>query len=334
LLELLNALSMPEFGDLSPKPPLAVAFSGGADSTALLLACVAKWGSEPVQRLRAGHGKHGSIFAIHIHHGLQAAADGFASHCSKVCSDLGVPLHIEYIHAHHQSGESPEEAARLARYQAIARVLTHHWGGEVRQVLLGQHADDQVETLLLALSRGAGIAGISCMAPRFKRQEVTYYRPFLGLSSALIRESLTALGQTWVEDPTNADTHFTRNKIRAQIVPSIAQAFPAFRETFARTAQHAAQAQSLLEELAAQDLKEIGEPPLIANLQLLSTQRQANLLRYWFKSLGVTASSNQMRELLIQIKSCTTRAHKIHIKLGRGYVRRDGVALAWSESVQ
>ena len=132
-----------------PALPFAVALSGGADSTALLLACAALW---PTQ-----------VKAVHIHHGLQSAADLFASHCERLCEQLQVPLAIERIDARHAPGESPEEAARRGRYQAIADVLKNHWGGNVREVALAQHADDQVETLLLALSRGAGLPGLSAM---------------------------------------------------------------------------------------------------------------------------------------------------------------------------
>jgi len=117
---------------VNPLVPTAVAFSGGADSTALLIASADYW------KLHSqAAGTLTPLRAVHIHHGLQAAADSFAEHCTSVCDRLQVPLHIEYIKASHRLGESPEEAARLARYKAFASVLSKEWGGEVRTVLLG-----------------------------------------------------------------------------------------------------------------------------------------------------------------------------------------------------
>jgi len=329
LADLPDLASLVGSSGFAPSLPIAVAFSGGADSTALLLACVDQ---------REKSAKHANLLkplrAIHIHHGLQAAADTFAEHCQKVCARFDVELHIEYIKATHQLGESPEEAARLARYKAFSRVLSMEWGDEVRTVLLGQHADDQVETLLLALSRGAGLPGLSSMAPRFERLGVTYYRPFLNMSSEAIKGWLRAKGQDWVEDPTNKDTQFTRNKIRAEVVPAIYNAFPSFRQTAARSARHAAQAQLLLNELAEEDLKQVGNPPKIKLLQTFSEHRLANLLRFWFCTIGATPSNNQLQELIAQIACCKTRGHKIELKLGLGYVTRSGDVLAWSELLQ
>ena len=131
---------------LNPSFPVAIAFSGGADSTALLHAAAQAW----PQRVQA----------IHVHHGLQPAAQAFASHCEKLCSDLGVPLHIRAVDARHAAGESPEDAARKARYRALAGAAAE---AGAATVLLAQHADDQVETLLLALSRGAGLPGLAAM---------------------------------------------------------------------------------------------------------------------------------------------------------------------------
>ncbi len=314
---------------VNPSVPTAVAFSGGADSTALLIASADYW------KLHSqAAGTLTPLRAVHIHHGLQAAADSFAEHCTSVCDRLQVPLHIEYIKASHRLGESPEEAARLARYKAFASVLSKEWGGEVRTVLLGQHADDQVETLLLALSRGAGLPGLSSMAPNFERMGVQYYRPFLDVSSQVIKTWLRERGQAWIEDPTNQDTQFTRNKIRVDVVPSIYKAFPAFRQTAARSARHAAQAQLLLNELAQEDLHRVGNPPKIKLLQTLSVHRCANVLRFWFASLGVTPSNPQLQELISQIGRCKTRGHKIELKLGLGFVTRTGEVLAWSELLQ
>src|SRR5690606_35110927 len=124
----------------------------------------------------------------------------------------------------------------------------------LQAVLLGQHADDQVETLLLALSRGAGLPGLAAMAPVFQRDGVPFVRPLLALPARAIREWVAEARVPVVNDPTNADTAFTRNRIRHLLLPALEEAFPQYRETFARSSRHAAQAQELLEGVAAEDL--------------------------------------------------------------------------------
>ena len=133
------------------------------------------------------------------------------------------------------------------------------------------------------------------------------------------------LGQGWVEDPTNVDVQFTRNRIRHDLIPALEKTFPQFRQTFARSAAHAAQAQSLLTQVAAEDLVKTGNPPKIATLQDLTPQRQANVLRHWLKSSHqVSPSTAQLAELLSQVASCTDRGKKVHIKVASGHVERQG----------
>jgi tRNA(Ile)-lysidine synthase len=267
------------------------------------------------------------VHAVHVHHGLQAAADGFEAHCVALCERLQVPLVVQRVNVAHAAGESPEDAARQARYRALAEALQSHWGGQIKHMALAQHADDQAETLLLALSRGAGLPGLACMPSVAVRDGVTYHRPWLDVPSLQLRLALTAAGETWVEDPTNTDMRYTRNRIRAELLPVIEQAFPSFRQTFARSASHAAQAQTLLQELAEQDLQHVGNPPAIKALQQLSEARQSNVLRHWLVSEHSQASAAQLQALLVQVKACTTRGHHIDIKVGRGFVRRDGAVL-------
>ena len=160
-----------------------------------------------------------------------------------------------------------------------------------------------------------------------QRQGVTYHRPWLDVPGSQLRDALKAAGETWVEDPTNTDTRYTRNRIRAALLPVIEQAFPSFRQTFARSASHAAQAQTLLQEVADLDLQQVGNPPAIKALQHLSEPRQSNVLRHWLALEYSQASAAQLQALLVQVKACTTRGHHIDIKVGRGFVRRDGAVL-------
>jgi len=301
--------------DFQPGLPLAVAYSGGADSSALLLACAERW--------------PGQVSAIHIHHGLQAAADGFEQHCRGVCTRLGIPLRVQRVDARHAPGQSPEEAARSARYQAL-RQCAEASDPPVRHIALAQHADDQVETLLLALSRGAGLPGLSAMPARWERDGIHYYRPLLEVSAEALRRWLRERGAAWVEDPSNTDENYIRNRIRARLLPALEAAFPQFRDTFARSAAHAAQAQRLLDEVAAEDLARVGVPPQIVALQRLSRERQANVLRAWLRSTHATApSAAQLQELLDQVGACTTRGHRIQLKVGTGFVERRADVLTW-----
>jgi tRNA(Ile)-lysidine synthase len=343
--------------------PLVVAYSGGADSTALLL--------------MAAQAHPGQVSAIHVHHGLQEAADDFASHAELFCQALNVPLTVLRTSAHAAAGQSPEEAARKARYLAISEAVlekNRHLAPVNTQefainsvantvlpasasasastalalptVLLAQHADDQVETVLLALSRGAGVDGLAGMPARFERHGLHWARPFLAedlfMGSAQIRawlaqQGLSArlpgqgvLGQGWVEDPTNASMAYTRNRIRAQLLPALASVFPQYRETFARSARHMAQASELLMQSAQQLQAQVGWPPQLKALQALPRQVQANYLRFWLKQAHQAMGSEaQMNELLDQIAACTTKGHHIRIKIAAGYIQREGAQLRY-----
>lgn len=302
-----------------PALPLAVAYSGGADSSALLHGCAQRW--------------PGQVYAVHVHHGLQAAADDFAAHCTATCAQLQVPLAIARVDARALVGQSPEDAARKRRYAALTQQALHGFDRPMASVALAQHADDQVETLLLALSRGAGVAGLAAMPAHWQRDGLQWVRPLLAVAGRDVRPWLQAQGLGWVEDPTNAEQSYTRNRIRAQLLPVLEQVFPQFRDTFARSSTHAAQAKNLLQSLAEQDLALVGIPPQIQGLQALPAQRRANALRYWLlQAHGVTPSAAQLHELLRQIDVCKTRGHRIHIKVGAGFVVRKAAKLDWYNS--
>jgi len=168
------------------------------------------------------------------------------------------------------------------------------------------------------------------MAAHRQRDGLIWHRPLLAVSGPAIRDWLCERQEAWIEDPSNADQGFTRNRIRAQLLPALEAAFPQFRDTFARSASHAAQAQTILNEVAALDLAGLGTPPLIARLQVLSRARQANALRHWLRSNhATTPSTAQLAELLDQIAACTTRGHRMRLKVGAGFVLRRGDAIDW-----
>lgn len=297
--------------------PWAVAYSGGADSTALLLAARALW--------------PGRVLALHVHHGLQVAGDDFERHARAACAALAVPLQVIRVDARHLPGQSPEDAARQARYRALAAAAQQ---AGIGCVLLGQHAQDQAETLLLALSRGAGLPGLAGMAESFQRHGARFGRPLLGVDGQALRDWLDGQGIAYVVDPSNADLRYTRNRIRARLLPAFVESFPAYAQTLARSARHAAQAQSLLDEVAAQDLLEVGDPPAIKALQSLSRARQANLLRHWLRLHWQAGPSEaQLEQALDQIAACTTRGHRIRLKLASGHLLREGQWLRYQPPI-
>ncbi|QDL54250.1 tRNA lysidine(34) synthetase TilS [Rhodoferax aquaticus] len=304
-----------------PELPLAVGFSGGADSTALLVACARKWPRE--------------VVAVHVNHGLQAMASVFEQHCQLVCAELSVELFVCKVDAKHRPGQSPEDAARRARYAAFDEVIrsgriTH----SIKSIALAQHADDQIETILLALSRGSGVAGVSGMPAKWTRNGHVFFRPLLQVSSIDVRAWLRSCGVEHIEDPSNADVRFTRNYIRGTLTPVLETVFPQFRDTFARSAMHAAQANDLLDELAEIDAQTVCggafQDPAIRLIQQLSPARQSNFLRHWLKRrYGVVPTTAQLNELRRLVQACTTRGHNIHLKVGHGHVMRNGMVLAW-----
>lgn len=293
--------------------PLGIAYSGGADSTALLHAAVTRW--------------PGQVHALHVHHGLQSAADDFERHCAATCAALGVPLHTGRVDARHDSGDSPEDAARRARYATLAALAS---GQGLQDVLLAQHADDQVETMLIALGRGAGLDGLSGMPREMTRHGIRFHRPLLDVRASELRTWLAVEAIPFVEDPSNADERYTRNRIRRRVLPVLAEALPQFRETFARSARNAARAAALLTELGTLDLAGAGIPPSIDALRALSRERRANALRHWLRSVHAAVPSEaQLQQLLDQLEACRTRGHRIHLKVADGFVAREGACLHW-----
>lgn len=313
-----------------PQLPLAVALSGGADSVALLAACAHKW-----------RGQAGAVCAIHVNHNLQSAATAFETHCQTLCAELGVPLIVQSVNAQSAAGQSPEDAARQARYKAFSAVAHNLPASKateniakIASIAIAQHADDQIETVLLALSRGAGLAGLSAMPARWERDGIVYHRPLLQVAGAEVRQWLNQQSIAWIEDPTNTDTRFTRNRIRAELMPVLRAVFPQCLDTFTRSSRHAAEAEALLQELALDDWQRVGISAdcSIAALQSLSRARQANVLRFWLKTQHATIPSTvQLHELQRQLQACTTRGHRIHLKVGAGFVQRRGKVLAWGQ---
>ena len=255
-----------------------VAFSGGLDSTVLLhlLVHLAKTTSLP------------ELKAIHVHHGLQAAADAWPQQCQSVCDAMGVSLQV--IRVHVQPGASLERAARDARYEAFNAATQ---AGDV--LLTGQHRDDQAETLLFRLLRGAGVRGLAGMPRQRSLGSGHLLRPLLDVTRAQLQTYATEHGLSWIEDPSNEDCRFSRNYLRHQVFPALTERWPQATANMARSAAHLREAQGLLDELAHIDLAAaqiasefdwLGVPSLeLAPLAALSAARQRNALSHWLSPL-------------------------------------------------
>ncbi|MDY0249667.1 MAG: tRNA lysidine(34) synthetase TilS [Pseudomonas sp.] len=261
-----------------------IAFSGGLDSTVLLyaLACLAK--RHPLPKLRA----------IYIQHGLQEAAQAWPAHCQQVCATLQIPLSIVEVKVAQTA--SVERAARDARYAAFAEHLHNH---EV--LLMAQHLDDQAETILFRLLRGAGVSGLRGIPAERALAAGHLLRPLLGISQQSLHNYAQQHHLQWIEDPSNASEGFARNYLRRQIIPALQMRWPSLRTTLQRTAQHMQEAQQLLDELAELDLcnAQVRSPLpwlLLPHLDLrvirsLSLPRQKNLLRYWLAAFTLPPDS-------------------------------------------
>ena len=258
-----------------------VAFSGGRDSHVLL------W---IMARLRERHAM--PLSAVHVHHGLQSAADIWSAHCEGVCRDLDIPIEVIEVDATPVSGQSPEDAARRARYAVLDERIFE--GGVL---LTAHHQDDQAETVLLQLLRGSGPEGLAAMPECSPFGHGVLVRPLLDVSRAEIEVCARRLGLQWVEDPSNDDRAFDRNRLRHDVVPLIKGHWPAFSQTLARSARHCAEAAELLRETAEGDLAAciVSDMPDVLSIAVLSIEalnalsaaRQAQVLRLWVKNRGL-----------------------------------------------
>jgi tRNA(Ile)-lysidine synthase len=264
-----------------------VAYSGGLDSHVLLHA---------LHGLIAAHPEL-TLGAVHVHHGLRPAADQWAAHCMAVCAALGVSCQVLHVQARPAAGESPEDAARRARYQALQGVM-----GAGDCLLTAHHQDDQAETLLLQLLRGSGVAGLAGMPACAPFGAGLLARPLLSCSRAELHDYAEAHGLKWVEDDSNAETGYDRNYLRHEILPRLSARWPATAAALTRSAGHCAAATDLLQVLATQDLAGLrgAEPGTlrIDRLQALDAARQDNALRAWLRALDLpTPSTAHLRQV-------------------------------------
>ncbi|SAK40168.1 tRNA lysidine(34) synthetase TilS [Caballeronia ptereochthonis] len=271
---------------------LAVALSGGLDSTVLLDAAVRCFGAP-------------RVVALHVHHGLSPNANAWAAHCESIAASLDVRYAERHVDVARSGGESLEAAAREARYRALDALCDEHGASAL---LIAHHADDQAETVLLQLLRGAGVAGLAAMAPQRADGAVPRLRPLLRLLRAQLEQYAHERDLSWIDDESNADTRYSRNALRHDVLPVLAVHFPGFRDALARTASHAASAQRLLDQLARIDLERVESAGEEGALKLdallaLDDERAINLVRHWIRSCGLQAASTaRIADMLRQLR--------------------------------
>lgn len=253
-------------------------YSGGRDSSVLLHALTG---------LRARLPGDLEIRAVHVDHGLSAHAGAWSQHCAAVCSTLALPCQILRVNARPQPGESPEAAARAARYQAITALIE---AGDI--LLTAHHQDDQAETLLLQLLRGAGPHGLAAMPTYAPFGAGWLARPLLDVTATELASYAEQHQLSWVEDPSNVDTGFERNYLRHDVMPHLKRQWPAVSRTLSRAAVHAAEAASLLDTLADNDMQPVQGPAQdtlsVSGLLKLDEACQRNVLRRWFKQRNLS----------------------------------------------
>lgn len=305
---------------VQPGRHLTLALSGGADSVALL---------DILAQLRAS--LHFSLSAVHVNHQISPNAADWAEFCARLCAGFDIPFKVVRVDLKRQPGESLEELARDARYRVFAEQPADF-------VVLAQHLDDQAETLLLQLLRGAGAKGLSAMAElsdRYagaglpaisadSRASPLLLRPLLDVPRRLILDYAALRGLHWIEDESNTDIAYDRNYLRHRVMPVLERRFPGYRVTFARASRNLAESVQLSDDLARMD-----RAIAVANgnlqvdaLRSLSGARARNLLRYWLAESGIPMpSAGRLENLLQQLCSARDDA-QVRISLGGVVIRR------------
>ena len=264
----------------TPPAQLAVAFSGGLDSTVLLHATI------------KAHGKK-NVHAFHVHHGIQKEADQWQAHCKAMAKKFG--CHFDTRNVKLNKPSNIESQARNLRYEALTQMCEAH---KIQDLLLAHHLDDQAETVLIQLMRGAGLPGLSAM-PQVKSNELIHlWRPFLNMRRKDLESYAEEHQLTWIEDPSNQDESYRRNAIRKSILPNLEKFQKGAIENLARSARHLGEAQGLLNQLADIDLGLIESKEGLSKTNLIrlyktSQARASNALRRWLSKNGLAYPSEE-----------------------------------------
>ncbi len=267
---------------------ILIAYSGGLDSRVLLHLAAENRNSLACE-----------IEAIHIDHGLHSESADWAEHCVQTCQSQSIKCHVLKANLLPQIGESIEAVARNKRYELFESLMQKH-----DLLLLAQHADDQAETVLLQLLRGAGPMGLSAMPYSREFADGFLIRPLLQFSRAELEAYATNHQLNWIEDPSNADDRYDRNYLRQLVFPLIESRFPGYRKTFARSARHCAELVANTAVHADNNylacLKQGSDVLSIKVLKGLSQNSQKQVLRSWIKNLGYQVPQSHQLSLMLR----------------------------------
>jgi tRNA(Ile)-lysidine synthase len=288
---------------------MTLALSGGVDSVVLL---------HLLYQLQKTH--HFSLKASHVHHGLSKNADKWVKFCEKLCTKLSVPLDVHYIKLPQKKSLGIEGEARRLRYEKLLKSKSD-------LVVLAHHEDDQAETFLLQLIRGAGVKGLSSMAHFDDTRRL--WRPLLNTSKINIESYAKKHKLKWIEDESNQNTDFDRNFIRSKVLPILKNRFSHIIKVISRSSAHLAEAQILLDDLAKIDLKKYLKSDnykhkiKVKTLDKLSNYRAKNILRYWLElNDQLMPSKDLLDELLRQVLTAKKDA-ELKIELSKNHeIRR------------
>jgi tRNA(Ile)-lysidine synthase len=284
---------------------VAVALSGGRDSIALFDATLAEASVHALD-----------VVAVHVHHGLSAHADAWVRFCARLCSACSVPLIERRVDVARGPRKSVEAEARHSRYRALADAAASA-GADV--VLLAHHQDDQAETVLLQLLRGAGPQGLAAMPEaRTDATGLKWLRPLLDVPRAAIDAYVRERHLVWVDDDSNADVRYMRNALRERVVPALASTAPGYPGTVARAAAHQAEAARLADDLASLDAAESFDGATLSRVALaeLPAHRARNVLRWFLRERGLSPPSSarlaamcdQLRNARVDARTCMRHA--------------------------
>jgi tRNA(Ile)-lysidine synthase len=294
-----------------PGARLAVGLSGGCDSVVLLHIVTHLAGRGPLR-------------AIHVHHGLSANADAWSAFCAEFCAGLGVDLDVSRVVVDRSGGEGIEAAARVARYQAFADL-------DVDGLLLGHHRGDQAETLLFNLLRGTGVVGAAAIPVERRQGGLPILRPLLDVSREEIEAYARAHRLRWIDDESNADTALSRNFLRHEVFPLLAERFPGVERNLAQAALYFGEAAELLDQLGATDWQAVadGEALPLAALREMAPARLRNLLRWRLRHLGWRApAAARLEEFSRQLQHAAADRHP-ELQLAEGRMVAGKRRLRW-----
>lgn len=300
---------------VQPGRHLTLALSGGADSVALL---------DILVQLRTR--LNFTLSAVHVNHQISPNAADWAEFCARLCAGYSILFQVVEVDLNRQPGESLEALARDARYRVFAEQ-------EADFIVLAQHLDDQAETLLLQLLRGAGAKGLSAMGEMREGlgvrgeggvETLRYLRPLLDVPRKVILDYAALRGLHWIEDESNTDIVFDRNYLRHRVMPLLERRFPGYRVTFSRASRNLAESAQLSDDLASMDraIAVVNGNLRVDALRSLSGARARNLLRYWLAEFGIPMpSAGRLENLLQQLCSARDDA-QVRISLGDVVIRR------------